>query len=512
VSLLKDSSWFRRFGIAAIILVVATVLLYPHFCNAVDPDDTAYLTLARRWATGDWARAVNGYWSPWGIWLTALLAKTGLAVIPAAIIQNTSGALLLLLASLLLFRRLNLSARIQIIFTVGLLVFLQHAIYAQWFDDLWAAAFLLLALYLLLHKDFSTSPRLWVAYGCIGALAYYAKAYSLPFFALSTLVCSLPLLGADRKRWMPFLLISGSTAALLCVPWWIALHSKYGFWTTGTAGALNLSWGLLGHPIFTEGPQSLLAPRYPDSPSFWEDPWWVNAKTVHFWDSWRMVGMQLIRIAYFSVRLCIKACTLSPLVLVGLIAALRTLIHRRRHIEADERILCWQMVLFPIGLLFVHSESRYLWYLVPITMCLVGRALQQQAIRRQTVLALVAALCFCIEPALSFPKLWHLGRQERRLAFALKKVPFEGAFALSSNIPGSYPFASRLAFFSGVPYWAEAGECHEPQSVLQQMRRRSIPFRIHLLNGAQPLPGEKLVYSTRNASVFYCIDCMGEKH
>jgi hypothetical protein len=65
---------------------------YPFNQYYIDPDATAYLTIAQRYAHGDLQRAINGYWSPWSIWLTAALIKTGIAAFKAAIMVNAIAA------------------------------------------------------------------------------------------------------------------------------------------------------------------------------------------------------------------------------------------------------------------------------------------------------------------------------------------------------------------------------------------------------------------------------------
>ncbi len=77
----------------ALLMCLVLFIIYPHYQYYVDPDSTAYLTISKRYATGDFHRAINGYWSPWSCWLTAGLIKPGLAAIPAGVIINSIGAL-----------------------------------------------------------------------------------------------------------------------------------------------------------------------------------------------------------------------------------------------------------------------------------------------------------------------------------------------------------------------------------------------------------------------------------
>ena len=62
---------------SAIVLLLLVAVYYPYCKYYVDPDATAYLTISKLYANGDWLNAVNGYWSPWSCWLTAIFIKLG---------------------------------------------------------------------------------------------------------------------------------------------------------------------------------------------------------------------------------------------------------------------------------------------------------------------------------------------------------------------------------------------------------------------------------------------------
>lgn len=482
--------------------MVAVVVLYPHFRDAVDPDGTSYLWLARRWVAGDWSRAANGYWSPWSIWLTAAGMRLGLPEIPAAGVQSTVGALLFLWASLRLFGRLALPLRQQAWFTAGLAGFLLYALFVQWFNDLWTSAFLLLSLEMLLDPAFGRSKRAWVLHGVFGALAYFAKAYSLPFFALSTMICGWWITGGDVRRWVALIAVSGGVAAMVCLPWWMALHARYGFWTLGTAGALNLSWGLLGHPIFVDGPQSLLPPPYPDSIVFWEDPATVNVRMVHFWDSPRMALEQVLRLFPMGQRLGHNAFVLSLALPVAAWHSARVLFRKAGGAQRPQlRILALQILLFPAGFILVHSESRYFWYLVPVVAAFAGLWMPRRT-RLQAILIPAVALSFWVDPLLSVSQLWEDGRADKAAAARLVAAGLRGGFATSGPALPPYAACCRIAYFSGVPYWAGAGDCRSPEIVAREMRRHDVRFRLTHSEGARPLAGERLRFSGSGFALF----------
>ena len=187
------------FFLSALLMCTVVYFIYPHYQYYIDPDGTAYLTISRRYATGDYHKAINGYWSPWSCWLTALLIKTGLSAIPASVIINTTGAIGFLYISESFFIRFGLERKSQWLLCGSLSVFLCYAVFAQSFDDLWECFFLLSALRIMLSEKFTQRPGQWTAMGIIGTLAYFAKAYSFPFFILNSVCCTYFLTKGDRK-------------------------------------------------------------------------------------------------------------------------------------------------------------------------------------------------------------------------------------------------------------------------------------------------------------------------
>ena len=95
---------YKYIAVAAVLLVLMVPALYPFYHNYIDPDGVAYLTISKRYADGDFFRAVNGYWSPWSCWLTALLIRLAIPAVAASIVVNTVGALGYLVVSDSLFR------------------------------------------------------------------------------------------------------------------------------------------------------------------------------------------------------------------------------------------------------------------------------------------------------------------------------------------------------------------------------------------------------------------------
>ncbi len=477
---------------AALLLLLGVFLLYPHFQYYIDPDGTAYLTISKKYAAGDFARAVNGYWSPWSCWLTAVLIKMGIQAIPASVIINTIGATGFLSISGSFFRKFDIKTGLQWLMLPALSVFLCYAVYMQSFDDLWECFFLLSALRLMVSEGFTGKPVKWLVMGCIGALAYFAKAYSFPFFILNTACCTFLLADKNWTKWLKICAVSIGTMFVVSLPWIFALHNKYGIWTTSTAGPLNTSWYLVGHPFYKEGIGLLIPPVYKDSPYFWEDPYLVNGPTPHFWSSWHLLRLQVLRAGVNVWRLLKSMLQIScffPLVTVAGFFFL----HRSKKEGAGTKNLNVAVVsffLFPAGFLLVNFEPRYIWYMLPLSMVIGASWLHgyEHKLKNQMLKRLVFvlfAVSYVIVPIAGIFTYWGEGGDEFRLAEQLKKKGITGSFASASTTGIETQRLARIAYFSGNPYYYLSNTHPEAKTLLAEMRRYKVKYYFQWIDGPQ---------------------------
>ncbi len=477
----------------------------------IDPDATAYLTLARRWTEGDVAKAVNGYWSPLGVWLTAALVRAGLPAMTAAVAQNTVAAVCFLGMSLLLFRRFPVAPMLRWLLGAALAVFLSYAVYWQTFNDLWMCAALTASLLILLRSDFLQKPRWWVLLGVCTAAAYYAKAYALPFSFLNIAVCGWMAVrggAGSRMQWAKMLGTVAAVVVALALPWWMALYHKYGIWTTGTAGTLNLSWYLVGHQTHGSGIGLLIPPPYPDAPYHWEDPWAASGRALpHFWDSPRLFALQVVRVGFTGIKFVKSMGEISgfalPLWILGgcLVSSKRARVFfttkTLRSLRLTKgsagsvslsdlsvlvvkwRILAAQCLTFPALYFLINFESRYLWYLVPVTMILGAAGLQKALpVLGSKWLRVGAAAAFALSFVV-YPVSWvysnrGLGGADARAGQFLKNKGIRGPFA-TLHPPGLYDKRlAVLAYAGGNTWYPPSRPNFSYAQILADMRRYGI--------------------------------------
>jgi hypothetical protein len=472
------------FFVSALLMCIVLAVIYPHYQYYIDPDGTAYLTISKRYAAGDFAKAINGYWSPWSCWLTAALIKTGLTAIPASVIINAAGAIGFLLVAQSFFLKFEVIGQIQWMLNITLAFFLCYAIFWQSFDDLWECFFLLAALRLMLMEKFADTPMLWAIYGITGALAYFAKAYSFPFLIVNTLLSGWFVI-PDRKKMIWMYALSIGVFLSVAAPWIIALHSKYGIWTTSTAGSLNTSWYLVGHPYWKEGIDLLIPPAYKDSPYYWEDPYLANGITPHFWSSWHLFGRQFLVIGhnawkYIVSMMLITFC--SPVIMyIYLKKTTRHLLSKStepiEHIHYGYIILCISLLLFPLGYLPINFEPRYLWYVIPILMTLgvVSNQYIKKPLTRFIVFVLFP-ISFLIYPIRCMSKMYDAGKDDYKIAMQLQQLNIRGSFASTAKPGIEAQAAERIAYFSGTQFYSLSRQSFTQKEMLKEIRRYRINY------------------------------------
>lgn len=480
--------------IPLLIFVTVLIIIYPWYQYYVDDDAIAYITISKKYAAGDIDRAVNGLWSPWCCWLTALLINQGVEAFKAGIIINTIGAGCFLIASHFLFTRFITKQVVILALNTTLGIFLVYAVFKQSFADLWSFFFLLVAVQIMLKEKFLDRPVLWLLFGLIGAFAYVAKAYAFPYLILITIVGVALLLKQkpqpfDYKKWLKISLIVIGTLIIFSIPWIWMLHEKYGKWMTSTAGYLNLSWFLIGHPYYKEGIELLLPPVYPDAIYFWEDPYLINGDAPHFWDSPSLFILQIVRVGYNSLKLMNSineiSCFFLPVILLAIcIVCIRKV---RSFFPPKIGLVSVIFLLFPTGYMLINFEARYLWFLVPISLLLVGVLWEKTtSYVSNKALHLLLLLVFCFSylafPVWDMKMLYKEGEAEYKLSQDLSRANIKGTFASNIVWGKEISKAVKVAYFSNNSYYYMPLPPKNTDQLLNELKHYKIKYYFQFQN------------------------------
>ena len=251
------------------VLVVPVAIAW---IDVVNVDGLAYLQIAHHYAEG--ASAVRGLWSPLFSWLLIPAFRFNVDPFIAARAFNALVGLGWLAATDRLARRFDLSpvARLSVVAMTGLF-FLKYGFWPLGPDSL--SGLLLLIYFLLLLSGQWRRRPVWIGIvlGLLSAVAYYARAFNLPFILVHLLLTVIIFALIERRDLRPVILTASITILTLMVlsaPWIAALSSRYGHFTISIAGEYNranIDSGFAlpcGRTILCDQPADVLFP--------WEDP------------------------------------------------------------------------------------------------------------------------------------------------------------------------------------------------------------------------------------------------
>lgn len=482
------------FFLPALILLLGTYLLYPYCQFYIDPDAIAYLTVAKHYAVGDIPKAVNGYWSPWSCWLTALLIKMNFTPFTSAIVVNTVGALGFLWASQFLFLRYSKQVKLNYLLSVTFSCFIVYAVYKQSFADLWYCCFLMILILLITKEHFIKNIGQWILAGLLCCLAYYAKAYALPFGLLSISVVVFLQMKAQQmfsfNNWATIFFTVTISCFLFASPWLWMLYHKYGIVTTGTAGSLNLSWYLVGHPYFKSGIDLLLPPVYSGGIYYWEDPWVANGALPHFYSSPSLFIKQLAKVVQNILKFISSMNELSAFMLPIYILATGALCSKKMRMQLPPKLIQIIIVflIFPLAYFLINFESRYLWFMLPFALLLGALVLVQIKIKFHSKVSFCfISACFLLS-FLAFP-IWdmknmiHEGYDEYSLAQQMKQANIKGSMASNISYGKEMQHVVRLAYFLDNDYYYMPLPPKRNTQLLHELSRYKVRYFLHYHNG-----------------------------
>ena len=297
------------FILAAVIFVSLAMTFRSSFEFWINTDATAYVSVARQYLAGGFARAVNGYWGPLFSWLLVPGLAAGLAPLVAARCVELAAGLATLFAARWLALRLGASRRSMGVLALCLAVPLASYSMIVVTPDILLLFLLVMYCGVVLPDTYRERRLPGAAAGLFGGLAYLAKSYALPFFLLHFTLINLvhvyragvaPIgvpdgTGVGGRRRAVLLNFAAGVAVFMLVagPWVGALSHKYGKFTFGTAG--QRAHCLVGPEYYGDDPvfSTLIDPPSFDATSYWDDPTVVKLVAWRPWQSKALFYHQL---------------------------------------------------------------------------------------------------------------------------------------------------------------------------------------------------------------------------
>jgi hypothetical protein len=515
----------------------------PWHLYRVAPDTVSYLTIARKYRAWDFSDAINGYWSPLFSWLLApLLCLGGPTDVTAKCLTIAIGAGGL--ASVWwLARRMELPTEVCIWTTLCVVPAVAMYSLTDTTPDLLVAVILVVYLGVVIGTDYPRSIWQGAACGLLGALAYLAKAYALPFFLAHYLAVSGYLLLRRRSDGGELRRLAAATATGLLVfavvagSWAGLLSRKYSRITIGTTGSYQFSlFKGGGGGLFRGG--GLFPPSNATAISAWEDPTDLRTpdnvvrRKKELKPAARQAGRSPAKaedaprprpvgattpatgapspgvlyrcreaLAHFShnlVRLLwtlVRFVWVSPLVLLGLLLSFRFVPPG----AARDRcvILLGTLLLYPSGYLLIFIQERYFWLMTFLLAVAAGLLVTTLPILRRgpwsKVWPVVAVISFSLWPAYILVRLWdHVLEVTPAVAAQLKPEIPPGA-RIASDL--EWGITNSIAYYLDARYYGMLpGASTEEQE--RQLREHKIaylavwgdPKRFPIIDLARELP------------------------
>lgn len=460
-------------GIGAAIVCQVALLTLVGFVNvnAINPDAVAYLLLASHYERGDFGLAVSGYWSPLLSWVLVPLVERVPDPLIAARIAMGFSAVVFLLGSVSLFKRLQLPpvARVMAAWIVSIASVSWSV--ANITPDLLMGGLLCLALARILPPTWLESRRTQFVAGLLCAAAYLAKAAALPvsiLVLLTTAMLRIVTGQANPRNAVRAVAVTLLGVVVLAGPWIMTLSLKYGTFVVSTSARANHA--IVGPPDMPRARPDVF--EKPEAGRIYSGEDLTFAQYNHWspFESWSYFKHQL-RLGYHNSARIVDFVAGFDRLHIGLVAALfGLLIHVpwRMNLASEP----WRLSALPIlAAVAVYApvyagDERYYYAMYPfvvaaalaIVMSLTRTGTERMKASRWLGMAVVV-VSFVMVPATQFAQAVaghddEISTTSKAVARSLKASGFNGAIAAAGDCGGTNElYAYYLAFFIQKPFY-----------------------------------------------------------
>lgn len=474
----------------SVFLVLGFYLLNFYRYDLINKDVISMISVARLYAAGNLANAVNGYWGPLFSWF----------LVPF-ILQNPAPASVLYFAKVLslifgfftlvgvrfLSYRFEMDEKIRSSILFAMILVVLHFALNYSPVDLLLTCFLVYYLYFIFDPDYCSRWYNGALCGLICGMAYLTKSYAFPFFIAHFLLFNLFHYFKDVKNkkavlknlflgLVVFFIISGS--------WSAVISDKYGELTFGTSGTYNynvMGPKSVGHPTEYVN-QGFIKPPYANVTSAWEDPTYLPVKSWSPFESWGYFNYQLNKIKYnVSVLTGIYqsfSCFALLIILIYIFLCIKPVRSRVLAGIPLENFLypVATVLIYSAGYLFIVLEARYLWIVYILLMlmggCLLDLLFKQDFFNKKgfnrncnnitkSVLTLILVVSFLTMPVTGLTSFYFNGvngyveSQYYNWSNIIEaQYPVHGNIASNGNAEdGAYKKTLHTSYFLGTSYY-----------------------------------------------------------
>lgn len=487
------------------VYLLASIIIFSLFRYVFSPDGISYINVAKKYLSGNFQIAINGYWSPLFSWvIVPFLALKIDAILATKILSIITGIFLLVGVN-----RLLVNQKIQDIWrtwalftTIPLLLMFTFTVVTP---DLLLCVMLINYLNSLLDKDFVKYRDQAITVGWYGAMAYLTKNYALIFFlvhfSISALLFYRRYKLKTKRRFMFFQWVSGILVFFIIAgSWSIIISKKYHRLTFSTAGEFNRQLSAQGVNIYPKNIVGLIEPLDRLSTSYWDDPSNIQLvkPTKHISISDVAYRLKLSYHNFLKTLGFINSLSIFALtIIIFSIFLYLKRIYLRKH------IILLMVLIYPIFYLPIITEERHLWSVFILVIVLAAGLLNYWQHHNKHTKLLVFLTGFIV--LISFQYLpWmvrHMKKQGNELVILsqqLNKLEINNKRIASI---GNNPESLYLAYYSNNIYLGELGENITKKEIYNKMKDFKINYlwiwedAINTFNFIDNYP---IVYSNQN--------------
>jgi hypothetical protein len=489
-----------------VLIIYSTLIAFTQHYERLSADSTIYLDLAKKYLSGDFADAINGYWGPMLAWLFIPFLYFKATPVTAINVLNLIIGLLTILGVWILSYRFEISEKIRGAVILSLLPIMLFFSLVELIDFL-LVCFIVYYLGFIFNNEYHNKLSNGVFCGIAGALAYFSKSYAFPFFIVHFLIMNVLHFRRHSTRHEKRKVLRNAIAgfavfAIISAPWISAISIKYDRLTFSNTGKGNFApigpddpkTGLeRGVPIFHKG---LFAPPNNTATSVWEDPSYIW-KDVTSWSPFdspahfKYFMTNIIRNVIETLNIYETCSRLALAIIVAYILLLISGPFNSQMLRGDRLYSFLTVLIFTGGYLPFHLEHRYLWTINILLLLMGGHVLnvifQNDFFNkklRSNILIAIFALSFMISPLKSYAQAGknNINKEMYSLS-AYLKTHFNIQGNIASNrewekiaIHDSWHKTFRLSYWLNSKYYGQTEAVISDDDLERELKKFGIDY------------------------------------
>lgn len=386
-----------------IVLTLTFATLW--FAHNINPDATAYFTIAQKYSVFDIKGATNAYWGPLFSWVLVPAIWLGFARdldLVSRAVTTLAGVLILITTYWFLLRKgASKVLANSLCVLLGLLLFCWTLFGAISPDIIFSLLVLWFSLGLARFTK-KPSRNLAMLLGVIGALLFFTKGFGLYLFIAVTgfvaiwQVIKTKKLVAVLKTYLPV----AATLLILILPFILLVSLKYDSFTINSTGSyVQRAFGpevRAQHPMLSAGP---FEPPNETANTVWEDP----TTMINRMPDWSPLDSR-DNLNYFfnmfgnNLQVSLQAIKDNGALLV--LAAIVLMIGCiRGKLKMHYRLFALASATMLAAYALLLTEPRYLWPAMILAVLALGlwlSELEQKGILKKSQIVVVAVLSFIV--------------------------------------------------------------------------------------------------------------------